>query len=312
MDGEKEKEKVVLQKPIRTYESDLAETLARKSVSVATIAIAEDRKRTDPETIEKTPKTRNIREIVLVVFSIIFILGGTVGSYFLYLKSPFATVNIEPVVSIPSIISADFQIPISINNSEGDQFIKSIIKESYSKIIENNKIVEFIPSIKSESAQGEIVALRITGSQFINKMGFNMTDVLKRSLTDKWMFGIYEIEDQKLPFIIFTTDFFQNAFAGMLKWETDMPDDLAYILNYKEKTRVNDTVSTTSISSYISTRGNFFDRKVQNRDVREFINERGELLFLYSFINKDIIAIATSEATLNVLIDHIEKQTFVR
>lgn len=312
MDGEKEKEKVVLQKPIRTYESDIAEILARKSVSAATIAIAEDKKRTDPETIEKIPRTRNTRKIVLIVFSIIFILGGIVGGYFLYLKSPFAKINIQPIISMPSIISSDFQIPISINDSEKDQFAKSIIKESYSKTIENNKIIEFIPSIKSESTGGETVVLRITGSQFINKIGFNMTDVLKRSLTDKWMFGIYGIQDQKLPFIIFTTDFFQNAFAGMLKWETDMSDNLAYILDYKEKTRVNDTMSTTSVSSYFSTQGNFFDRKVQNRDVREFISDRGELLFLYSFINKDTIAIATSETTLRVLIDHIEKQTFVR
>ena len=39
------KPKIVLQKPIRTYESDMAELLAKKNVSVTTMAIAEQQKR---------------------------------------------------------------------------------------------------------------------------------------------------------------------------------------------------------------------------------------------------------------------------
>jgi len=51
------------------------------------------------------------------------------------------------------------------------------------------------------------------------------------------MFGVYGQEAEKVPYIILKTNFFQNAFAGILRWETTMPDEFATLLNYKEKIR---------------------------------------------------------------------------
>lgn len=281
-----------LQKPIRTYESDVADIFAHKKSSVISMAVAENEKKIAEENVVENEKPKYSPKIIMVLLSILLIGTGIIGLYFLYLNSPLVSVKIQkPVIKISSIIPPDSQKIISIGNAEKKQLAQLLNNAFISQDLENDKIIEFIPAITIGST-----TLRLTGSQFIDKMAFDISDVFKRSLTDKWMIGIYGVEDQKLPFIIFSTDFFQNAFAGMLKWESGMPDDLDYILNYKEKTL----------------RGKFNDRVVRNRDVREFINDEGKLLFLYAFIDKDTIIIATSENTLAGLIDRIEKQTFVR
>jgi hypothetical protein len=46
--------------------------------------------------------------------------------------------------------------------------------------------------------------------------------------------------------------------------------------------------------------------------VREFVDEDGKMLILYSFIDKDMMVITTDEAVLGGIVDRIEKQTYIR
>jgi hypothetical protein len=98
----------------------------------------------------------------------------------------------------------------------------------------------------------------------------------------------------------------------MLKWENSMPEELADLLNYRNSIIQKDVLSTSSISQFFNLKGTFEDRTVMNRDVREFRNDSGQLLLLYSFIDKDTLIITTSEATLKSVIEKIEKLTFMR
>lgn len=302
------KPKIVLQKPIRTYESDVAEALANKKSSVMTMAIAENKRKTGEESISNTEPTQVGRKIFMVVLSTVLIVAGLGGGYYLYLKSPLAPqTNQKTVNKIPSIISPDSQTLLSVNTAKENQLIQIISNALQNSDTSNDSVGEFILTQTNGST-----TLRVMSSDFIQRLNTSMPDTLIRSLTDSWMLGVYGIEDQKLPFVILKTDFFQNAFAGMLKWESDMPDELATLLNYRDKARSEDVNSTTSIASFFTLRGKFEDRIILNRDVREFKNDRGELLVLYSFVDKDTLIIATSEGVLKGLIERIEKQTYMR
>jgi hypothetical protein len=80
--------KVVLQKPIRTYESDIAEAIANKKTSVLNIAI-EEKKRTDGtqsatisnSSTTKTSSSGSLKKFFMLLLSIILIAGGIVGGY---------------------------------------------------------------------------------------------------------------------------------------------------------------------------------------------------------------------------------------
>ena len=68
----------------------------------------------------------------------------------------------------------------------------------------------------------------------------------------------------------------------------------------------------TYIQKYLPIQGQFIDRIIKNKDVREFVNEENQILFLYSFINNDKLIIARDEATLSEIISRLEKQAFSR
>jgi hypothetical protein len=59
-------------------------------------------------------------------------------------------------------------------------------------------------------------------------------------------------------------------------------------------------------------RGNFIDRIVQNKDVREFVTSDGKIIFLYSFIDNTKLVVTGSEATLSEILRRLEQQTYVR
>ncbi|MES3031439.1 MAG: hypothetical protein V4697_03445 [Patescibacteria group bacterium] len=300
--------KVILQKPIRTYESDVADAMARKKTSVVTMAIAEAEKKTGNESISNKQPSYAGRKILIVLVSLIFIAVGLGGAYYLYLQSPLAPTSIAPVtMQIPSLVTPDSQKLLPLTNLSREQILGAVQSAYEQSEGEVGKIYEFIPTQNSGSS-----TLRMTAGEFIDSIYLNMPDTVKRSLTEAWMLGIYGSEAQKVPFIIFKTDFFQNAYAGMLGWEGAMPEQMADVLGYRQRAETNRDSGTSTIASYFAIKGRFEDRIIRNRDVREFRDDTGDLLFLYAFLDESTLVIATSESVLGALIDRIDKQTYIR
>jgi hypothetical protein len=303
---------------IRTYETDLTENFAHGKSSIASIAIAESKRKEELNRINglnKTggpiersddlyakPKGYYVKRIALSLFSVTLIGGGIVGGYYLYLQSPLAAPKVVPQTIIPrNIILSDKQISLDTDNIPNEQLISQIYSEFNKNPLATGKILELT---LQENVGG--VTKNMTGSSFIEKADLNMPNLLVRTITDKWMLGSYSEENnQATPIIALNTDFFQNSFAGMLSWERTMPEDFSLLLNYRSKVQFGGLDDATI-------QGQFVDRQIRNRDVREFINGRGELLFLYSFIDKETMIITTTESAFIAILDRIEKQTYVR
>ncbi len=280
-----------LQKPLRTYESDLAAVMSKNKTSSATIAIAESKRKEETQRNEQAesgePKKSHAKQILLTFLGFVFIGAGAFGGYYFYKKSAFARppVEVQPIV-IPSIIPYDKQVALS-TTSKGDKLIAEMHALINAETMPPGKIVE--------------LSTGVSVSAFIQQAAIAVPDMIQRSITDRWMLGAYTEETGgKTIFIALSTDFFQNVFAGMLAWENTMPDDLATFFGY------------TQDDSYFNTQGTFSDKVIRNRDVREFRNAEGELLLLYSFVNKETLIITTTESALIAEIDRIEKQTYVR
>jgi muconolactone delta-isomerase len=351
-----------VQKPIRTYESDLAEALSGKQGSLASIAIAENKRQDEerrqraaleaaarmssmrdkmrgtvgipqtplqnavipqaiPQAIQQSipqsapaveseiPK-KSLLIPVLFTFLSLFLIGGGVGIGIYVYNSRKANepVPITQTITVPSLIPSDKRSSVVIGESQGMQ----LVQKMYAEINKSSIAPGTISEVAIYTKAGED-ARRVTSTQFLEKIGARSPDVIMRSLTDRWEFGVYgEETGEKTTFIALTTDFFQNAFAGMLAWEDAMPDDLALVLNFKEKARRQDLAASSSISSFFSIQGDWSDRTIRNRDVREFKKSNGELLFLYSFINKETLVITTTESAFVHIIERIEKDIYVR
>ena len=325
---------------LRTYESDVANALSHKHTSIASIAIAENAKKeeaaaeqvqeqeneTPEQQSQPVPKTHSVFKIILVVLIIMFIAGGIGGAYYLYSKSPLApspqTTIPEPVTNTSGVVSINTEEIIEIRGMDLDA-VRARIAAEAEKPHSPGNIHELI--ITNEGN-------RVTEAEMLTLMQIDAPDILKRSLTNPWMLGIYTDElGGKDVFVAATTNFFQNTCAGMLQWENIMADDLKlYISSARgivNAPAVSSTVevlgtngSTTppaqppssSIEQYYTLRGQFEDRIIMNKDVRVFRTTDRKILFLYSFINNSTLVFTTKEKTLVEILNRLEKQAFIR
>lgn len=310
--------KKYVQEPIRTYESDVAKIMASNRTSKASMVLAETKKREElrnskvensEESLNKTKVALPIKKILSVALGIVFISGGFYAGFYFYNKSVLANPPAPEVKKvIPSIISSDSQKLISIDGMNGKEILQSINSNIGKSKQGTGKIYEVILTTKS----GEIVNA-ITAPSFLEKANIEAPNQFTRSLSNRMMIGgIKDNQDENINFLVFTTDFFQNSYAGMLFWEKDMANELEDIMDYRSKIdKINENASST-INNYFGIRGKFIDKQIKNRDIREFIHESGNPMFLYSFIDKNTLIITENEDAFSRLIDKIEKQTYIR
>jgi hypothetical protein len=213
-------------KPVRTYEGDVAEAMSHKRTSRASIAIAESKKREQGETIsnEKEEPSHAGKKISMLAISLLLLCGGAYGAYYLYSKSALAPVT--PVVqqqqAAPSIIPSTSQVVVTIN-TDSPALIRQRLSNEVRRPQAPNTIQEVV--VATQNTSGTLS--RVPAQEMLQLLDINTPDVLSRSLTAAWMLGVYnDNTNTKSVFIVGTTNFFQNAFAGMLQWERVMADDL--------------------------------------------------------------------------------------
>ena len=342
-------------KPIRTYEGDVADIMSHRNISVTTIAMAEEQKRKeDPKVVAPIQDDHKSEshigfKVFMVILSLLLVGGGLVGAYYLYSKSP---VSIKyptptPTANTPSsIVSRDSYVLLPIDNLNQATII-SRIKNEIDKNQPAGTIKEIIPIVTDTNSN----KLRISTSDMIGRLNITATDILTRTLTPQWMLGVYSDQNgQKSVFVIVTTNFFQNAFAGMLQWERVMADDLRLFVAPPNITGISNTDSNSTYSNYqipsvfssilatstlattsgqtitstsssstqaipeirSTLQGRFQDRIIRNKDVRAFILSDGNTLFLYSFIDNSHLVVTNNEKALYEILTRLEKQAFIR
>jgi hypothetical protein len=235
-----------------------------------------------------------------------------------------------------SLVPADSTAVVQIDNMNTLTII-SKLKDEAAKPQKPGTIKEIIPAVTEGNSK-----VRVSAPNMVRTLDISAPDILTRSLTNSWMLGVYSDRDGKnSAFVVTTNNFFQNVFAGMLQWEHIMPDDLRMYLFAKPPADVaNVSVNSSSDSSQIGTgatstaatstagspkpgqetnvrkpdvlKGQFADRIVHNKDVREFIASDGSVLFLYSFIDTNKLVVAGSEAALIEILSRLDKQAFIR
>ena len=301
------------QKPLRTYESDVADVLAKKNISTTNIAMAENRRKSGSDRIGSSDSKNSnpgdqgksnvasylednssdtTKKILIAVAGLILIGVGVLGAFYFYNMSPLsAKPTVKDTAPVQtSIIPTDSKVAIPINSTSASNIVSSI-KAEISKPQTNNTIKEIFFTQNTTDQK-----FNISASDALTFAGINPPNILTRSLSNDWMLGVYTNNSGVKDFFVVTTiNYFQNAFAGMLQWESVMPDDLRQYLP------INGVL-----------KGSFVDRIIQNRDVREFVTSDNKVLFLYSFVDNTKLVITGSESTLMEILSRLEQKDFVR
>jgi len=203
-------------------------------------------------------------------------------------------------VAVPSLIFTEAKKEVDLTGRSKSALISVIANEVTSlgirlDFIEQLYFTKDIPISSSPTlAQGEAVKTLATTEVFFDAIESGMPDSLKRSLSDNFMFGIHVFNGNQ-PFIILKTDFFENTFAGLLRWEENMAREILPIFGNE------------SVSQDIATK-RFQDIVIKNRDLRALIDDNGQIILLYSFFDKETVIIATAEETLDEIIGRLNRR----
>ncbi|MCR4334409.1 MAG: hypothetical protein NUV47_01595 [Patescibacteria group bacterium] len=289
MDEQKIEEKNVsypFQRPLRTYESDVADTIKSKNVSVTKIAIAEKIKKEKNDLTSPIPPSPLLKNISLFFISLILVVSGLYAIYEFYYVPKSKVIVINKTV-VPNIIVSDIDKEVTI---------ETINSETNNLSIPENSIA----NLYITKGEGDAKKL-ISAQEFLSLLQTDAPDQYVRTLEPDFMFGIHSFNGNN-PFIIFKTNLYQSAFAGMLKWEATLANDLSVIF------------STTAqpTPDILATSKPFIDLVIKNKDVRALTNQYDRITLLYTFLDKETLLITTNEFTLKEILNRITNKKFVQ
>lgn len=283
-------------KTIRTYQSDVAEALKSQKTSVIQMVLSEQEKKR--EAIEEA-SPKKAKNLVLIVISVTLMVIGITAAGFAawrYATNQEKAGQAERVLSIPSIIFTEEKKGIDITDLSKDRIIRIVSAETASAKLRLDFIeqIYFVKNIGGaiDTASGEPVQTLVRASEFFTDVESGIPESLARALAQNFFFGVHAFNGNQ-PFIILRTDYFESAFAGMLKWEHTMARDILPLFG---KTLTPETISRP-----------FEDIVIRNRDLRALRDPNGTVILLYIFYDKNTAIIATADETIKEVVDRLNR-----
>ena len=286
------------QKAIRTFKSDMAESVQQKKTTVSQIVAAEEMKKRQEESIvaiRKESSSKAIRNIFLIILSLVILAAGASGGYYFYLQSPLAiTTNpshVENSTTFPSLIDDIPQKVVTFSKISG------LGSELASELgVAGRSLEELIPIIGTSS-----VKTKASIQTILTYIAPHAPQTFSRSITGNYMIGVYRGESNAV-FVILKNNYFQNALSGMFVWEKSMPEDIENFLSG----------STNIDTSLFKKDERFVDGLVNNHDVRILNDTDGNPRIVYAFADNETLIITTKTEALGHLLTILDKQAFIR
>lgn len=310
--------------PLVTYQSDMQKYIQQNNVSNVTIAAAEaERRGKNPDVGETPGQTGSFWFRLGMIFLGSLLLGGAVGlvGYVIYRSQALpAAVNPQaPIIAIDEVRT----VPIATTDSRTGALNK-LTQAKDAVALSLGLVAQLQPVLATSTAQTPMDARTL-----LPILTPGMPQTLSRTLLPTFLLGVHAF-DRNQPFLILKTDSYEQAFSGMLAWESTMHDDLLPLFAYTPSERIQMTPATTtatttqitatttgatstSVSTYSTTTqilqpvqtvlpGAFVDKIIENHDARVLQNNSSDVYFLWTFIDRGTILITTNPHTLKEVI----------
>ncbi len=287
---------------VRTYKSDVEQTIQTSHISSVNIAMAENKKMMEQEKVLAIEnKKAGINKNILIISTVLIIAG----SLAFFIPKLLIQINYgekkTPVDTSFSQLKMTVDAEEKLNLKDLDltrvsTTLKERVDQSSTQLgqIKNIYLTEGIaPSEKL-----------ITSLNFLNLIHAIVPPEIQRTLKDSYMFGLYNYNGNQ-RFVILKVGSYDTTYSGMLSWETNLWQD------FKELFGLNSDNSTSTDNSFIVETRKFQDATFNNKDCRIIKAANGNIIFLYSIIDPNTIVITTSTDTLKEIINRISKARVV-
>lgn len=334
------KKEEAMVRAVETYTSDISRVVKEGGVSTVTIAAAEAERRaraTSEEALapgQLAPEAKTSRwRIVLIIVSVALIISGLALAATLFLRPSIVAPAQTAVPDAPFITvdeAADIRIPSNVSRDS----LMTQLEATREQVNISLGLVEWFRLLAPATTTGQFIDL-LPAQQFFSVIAPNMPPDLLRSIRPQFLLGIHSY-DENQSFLVFQVDSYQQGYSGLLAWEQTMPQELAPLFTRHPAAHIQNTIAATttatttatsttnatSTAAASSTPGtvssndaalaaleflhtDFVDQVVENHDARVLLNSQGDILLLWTFLDRNTVVITTNEATLREVIRRI-------
>jgi hypothetical protein len=263
---------------LHTYAADFGASISGERGDIIRRAIAEEERKAQAARSQTLASKQNILLLAGSALSIIIGIGAIV-----FLAIGNRPKAVEPVTAkVPSIIAADTSAEIPFTGISKEelsvQSAKAIAADISAGSIKNIFFTETRNGMKYLT----------TAKTFLTLISKTIPTQLTDGLENTFMFGVYGAAGKNAPFLIFKTDAYNDAFAGMKEWEARLFDDTYRLFG----------ISATGGNAALL-QAKFADATLSNKDARVLRNASGAIVLLYAFHDEQTILITTDPAALD-------------
>jgi hypothetical protein len=297
--------------PLQTYERDVESVITQKNISAVDIAAAESAR--NGKNSAFIPQTQfdftKIKRVGAFVASLLFVVGAGGLLYFAFLRPEPTAVNLTPA-NTPFIAVDDTQaLVLAPEQLKRSILMNNLVALKEKTMISLGLISRFYVTISSTST-AKTLPPAITAQTLLSTLAPNASDDFLRTLDPNYyILGIHTFDGNQ-SFLILKVDSYEQGFSGMLAWERTMQSELSPLFTRTPRPKISsEEIAVSSGTPIQISPTQFQDKIVENHDTRVIINDAGDILLLWTFLDRNTLVITTNEATLRELISR--RSTFV-
>lgn len=271
-------------KGLHTYESDMARAIRDNNGSLVKISLAEQKRKENEvkRGVISKEKSNNFKYVILgiVLIAVVFF-----GASFVNKLIKDRSVNQSVVEKRETFFATEEQVFLPANLLVGKessaQAILATIKAKSVSVQMNSIFFK-----KETEVEGK--SLFLGTQEIIARLGLSAPGPLVRSLDNNMILGSFTPagSEPKL-YIVFRTNSYDQAFAGMLSWEENLFGDLFTIFGFE----------LNSSNSYLLNK-KWEDLLIDNNDARVLKTTDGDSVLYYMFLDRNILIITDSLPTI--------------
>ncbi len=295
---------------LRTYQSDVEEALKKGGVSLSKIALAESEKKRNP--LPSTPLPLPAQPKIISFFKELPTTDMPGKNRLPVLLWGGGVVLLFGISAVLFWIFSDRQAPPPITEvpAEGQRRVTGEVSldEHDTRARAMQTIRKAVDESSVPLSELRVLAVKIGGRpittvELFQKLGFRAPDTLARALGPSPTLGLHGSRGVQ-PFLLFTVTSFDHAFDAMLRFEETLLDDVGPLfgVNPRALSRSATTTEELFANTFL-----FKDVIIKNKDARAIFDDVGQIVFLYSFLDKETLLLTTNEETLKTLVNKVSR-----
>jgi len=274
---------------VRTFARDVAEQMKTNSASVVKIALAEQNRQKEYETIVKDNKKQ---QIIFLIATFIFVVGGSALLAFSLNNKESTTPIPEITTQAPkanSIVFSEQQEIVDVTNFSRAEMIQTIL--SRVGFIKEAGITNIITILKNETSPRTMY-----GPEFISMIAVNLPETTIPLIENNFMIGVDGDNDFSI-FVIFSFKNFDAFVDGFREWEPFLVQDMNRLL----------AINTSGQGIEVFSKS-FQSEILFNKESRVLRDQNQGFVVGYTFLDRNNVVISTNIETIQEVINRYNIQ----